>query len=192
MIQGRLYIESFEGNDNFDVNDSYYADENAYIKALQAEYELNSNLLQGIGSVGVEKLYSNDINYENKSKSVYNSCDCVLKDETIDSFISHNIDGKSFQLLITLDLTNVDEDFEYDLKLWKEVHNKTYTALSKGNNMDVLLSELPCKDLKMSFINLRGYNSYALLEGCTLLEYTTDLSNVLIRVNKLTFIKSIE
>lgn len=192
MIKGKLYIESFEDSNNFDVTDTYYADEHAYIKALQDEYELSNSLLSGIGGIGVERRCTIDKNYENNSKIVYNSCDCILRDESIDSFISHNIDGKGFQLLVSLDLSNVDEDFEYDLKLWREVHNKTYSMLSKDNDMDVLLSELPSRNLKMSFINLSGGNSYALLEGCTFVDSNIDLSNVLIFVNKLSFIKGID
>ena len=44
----------------------------------------------------------------------------------------------------------------------------------------------------MSFINLSGGNSYALLEGCTFVDSNIDLSNVLIFVNKLSFIKGID
>lgn len=192
MIKGKLYIESFEESNDFDVNDSYYVDENAYIKALQDEYELSNSLLSSIGGVGVDRRCDINTIYEKNKKVIYNSCECVLKDESIDSFISHNIDGRGFQLLVSLDLSNIDEDFEYDLKLWREVHNKTFSMLSKNNDMDVLMSELPSRDLKMSFINLSGGNSYALLEGCTFVDSNNDLSNILLFVNKLTFTKGIE
>ena len=81
------------------------------------------------------------------------------------------------------------EDFEYEFKLWRDHHNKMFKLLSSSNNFDVRLEELPHKDLRFSFTNLSGKLSYALLSDCTIL--SSNGNKLLIRVNKLTFIKGL-
>ncbi len=183
MLKGRIYIESFNEDDNFVVDNSYYADENAYIKALEALSIDNSNTFN-MTPLNSFKMVENN---KKEDRISYLFCDCVLNNEDIDSFIYHNVNSDSFQLEILLNLDECSEDFEYEFKLWKDHTDKMMKLLSHDNDFDVRLEELPNKDLKFSFTNLSGKLSYALLSNCIIL--SSNNNKLLIRVDKLTFIK---
>lgn len=194
MLEGTIYIETFDGGNDFSVNNDYYNEENSYINALNSLLSENNSLFGGIGAEGcqvIESECNNFANSEVKSASrSYVSCPCALNGEDIDSFIYHNINSDSFDLEISLNLSDDTEDFEYEYKSWNDYHNKVFKLISKSSDMDVLLSELPNKELRFSFTNLSGGLSYALLDGCVILSASTD--RLLVRVNKLTFIKGLE
>lgn len=189
MLEGRIYIETYENNDNFDVSDTYYADENAYIRALEAEYANNCMLFDGLVKNEVEVVKTHQNGLKKEYKNSYVSCSCVLDDETIDSFIYHNVNGDDFILKISLNLDENSEDFEYELKIWFNHHDKVFKLLSSASNYDIPINELPSKDLKFSFVNLSGGESYALLSGCTILDLKSN--ELKIRVSNLTFIKGL-
>lgn len=183
MLRGNIYIESFNNDDEFMVDNSFYSDENAYIKALEALSIDNSNTF----TITPLESLKMCVNSEKKDKYNYISCECVLNNEDIDSFIYHNVNSDNFQLEILLNFDDLSEDFEYEFNLWYEHHNKMIKLLSYGNDFDVRLEELPHKDLRFSFTNLSGKLSYALLSDCVILDKKGN--KILIRVNKLTFIK---
>ena len=188
MLEGKLYIESLDNDDSFVVDESFYADENAYIMALEAEFNNNNKLFN---ETPIET--KNSFNYDEQilkyDEKKYISCECKLVDENIDTFIYHNVNSDSFQLKILLNFDELDEDFEYEMKLWRDIHNNTFKTLSNLADFDIRLEELPYKSLKFSFINLKGDVVYSLLEDCTFLELKNN--ELLIRVKKLTFIKSL-
>ncbi|MBR6516660.1 MAG: hypothetical protein IKT40_07355 [Bacilli bacterium] len=184
MLEGKIYIETDNYNDNSSELETYYADENAYIKALE-----------GLMSGGVDDRREAHLNSLKTAKNSekqclnYAYCGCVLENEDIDSFIYHNINGDSFKLSLILNFDDCDEDFEYEYKIWRDNTNSIYKSLSSKSEYDIRIDALPFRDLKFSFINLSGGESYALLSGCTILDSTEN--KLLLRVENLTFTKGL-
>lgn len=181
MLEGIFYIKSYDNYDNFSSNDDYYLDSDSYIKALEKGSFCNENFKL----FNEKSVYDNDYNDSNS----YEECSCVLLNEDMDSFINHNVNGDNFCLHITLKLDECSDDFEYELKSMTHYHEKMFKLASKKDDYDVNVDYLPKIDIKFSFKNLSGNLSYALLSDCTVLEYNN--GNLLLRVDKLTFIKGL-
>lgn len=172
-----LYIPYNSYDDNkFDMN-YFYSDSNSYIEALR-KYAMHD---------------SEEMQYElEKSETKYAKCKCTLYDEnntpmTIDKLLGYYGKNELIMMILEIDLSSAEEEFEGELNGWVNDHYRLDLKFDSSSEDRCLLE--PKRDLKVVFKNLKGNDTYCVLSNTMLLE-KGDAEHYFIIVDKVIFTKS--
>lgn len=187
----------------FDYNDSKFDIQNStvngqdYADMLEKEYNRSKSAVDSFMS-GKESpttaLKSDDgqtysfgqNNAQNEPKMLYSKSSAIVldtndKDETIDMLIEHF--AKQEMFISKLEFKDdMEEDFELELTLWKNEHNKLNSYKDKGNKFvtdrngnrepidEWILKNEPIRNVRISFLNKANTMIYAELKNCKIID----------------------
>lgn len=185
-----LYLPYYDYNDGaFDVSDDYYG-KDEYIEAITNEYNRNKDIIynsvmdarNGSGTLlqGIDgQTYKfGSLTSQKDDKVAYSSCETVLyngdgNDETVDNIITHFAKQESFIELMEFDFNTSEEEFESELALWKNEHNKINDYKVNMGDEWAWLNE-PKRNVKMHFKNNADEDLYSVLENCKIMNILED------------------
>ena len=201
-----LYLPYYDYNDGaFDVSDTYY-DDNEYAKRMSEEYNRSKdvvynsmndfkngsqNVFNGID--GQTYKFGQKVS-QSEEKVAYSSCDGIIyngegKDESVDELITHFAKQESFVCMFELDMDSSEEEFETEISLWSNEHNKINAYGDKMSDEWVWVNE-PKRNVKIKFTNNANETIYAILEDCKIMN-KIDFSTFIIYVGKVRLIDEI-
>lgn len=144
---------------NFDIGNDYYSN-GGYEKALQDNFlnEKNPN----VSSLS-----------RNEEKTNYTTCECELfneymSEESVDSLITYAVSSDVNVIVVKFDFNTFEEEFETELKLWIQTHNKINGNIHLSD--DEKFQNEPKRTFKICFKNLKNEDTYLEFCDCKLLE----------------------
>lgn len=190
-----LYLPYIDYNNiNFDVDNSYYKD-NDYQKALENDYIKNNDIISNsindyfegnTSFLRQDNNLGNTINFfgvkpsKNEEKVSYSSCNGEVHCENyslnvIETIKSNIISNEMMILCLKLDYDTMDEEFESDFKMWCSSHDKIN---STNMNDEWKFKNEPKRDLILEINNFKVE-----LKNVMILELSYD--NIIIMVEKI-------
>lgn len=174
-------------NDSIDIGSSYYGND-GYENALKDAYNGMNKVVNGDTYVfDMEGLKVS----KNEEKVVYSSCNAILyneggNEENVEHLVNHISLDEPYICIFSFDYSNMDEEFEYELKTWLLSFNK----INKLNaSDDFKFSRQIRKTMKVKFVDDNGFESCIDFIGCRIV---SDEIGVVMIVDKLIFNKCSE
>jgi len=181
-----LYLPYYDYNDGaFDVSGDYY-NENDYVNAISDEYNKNKDVVfnsmldynNGSGSLvqgtdGQTYKFGQKTS-QNEDKVAYSSCESILYNEdgekdTVDGIITHFAKQEPFIEMVELNMDTPEEEFETEMSLWRNEHNKINSYKGMKGEEWAWVNE-PKRNIKMQFKNNADETIYAMLENCKIMD----------------------
>ena len=178
-----LQLENFNDGD-FDVRNDYYASDEEFFAAAEAENKKYSNVaydaVSNLGNlVGNRTAKFGQVKVNTKNANQYNyMAEAILfdedkNDETVDKLITDCVSQDVVVSIIKFNRDSMDEEFEEDFNFWVDEHlniNKYKNELGE----DKVWKNEPVRTFKLEFINNAGEVKHALLENCRILDKEGD------------------
>ena len=177
-MRAKILIPYYDyDNINFDVNDNYYKGneyEDTLISSNNRDKDIINDYILSNNKVHKDSTSIKFFSIKNKANDenlLYTSCYCDvcneydMKSMSLEDFkMFENVDNNI--LIVKFDFNTIEEEFETDLKMWLDEHNKI-------NSYDLddewKFKNEPFKDLVLEVDNLK-YN----LENCKILDSYED------------------
>ena len=181
------YDDYNEGS--FDVNDDYYKGDGykeALINDLKALDDAQNGLRYSYSMLG-EKVSKNE------DKVHFSSCDAILyndsgNEESVERLVNHISISEPYICILSFDYSNMEEEFEYDLKTWIVTYNKINTL---NGSDEFKFSKQPRKTILVKFVDENGFENCINFVDCRIVSFMEDVGLVMI-VDKLNFEKCVE
>ena len=155
-------INTLDDND-FSVDNSYYANNNDFFNAVQQEVNKNAGIadefMRNAGNIlnsKTAKFNAYQTSEKSNTASIYN-CQAMLldeneKDESIDGIIAKAQSNDVVVSIIDFNADSMDEEFEENLRLWIRDHESINEYIDKIGEEKVWKNE-PTMDFVVTFKN---------------------------------------
>ena len=191
------YLPYFDYNDSkFDIQSSTVNGQD-YADMLEKEYNRSKSIVDSfmngkespttaLKSDDGQTYYFGQNNAKNELKMLYSKSSAIMldaddKDETVDMLIEHFARQEMFVSKLEF-MDDMEEDFELELSLWKNEHNKLNSYKDKGNKFvtdrngnrepidEWILKNEPVRNVRISFLNKANTMIYAELKNCKIID----------------------
>ena len=191
------YLPYFDYNDsNFDIQSSTVNGQD-YADMLEKEYNRSKSIIDSfmngkespttaLKSDDGQTYYFGQNNAKNELKMLYSKSSAIIldaddKDETVDMLIEHFARQEMFVSKLEF-MDDMEEEFELELSLWKNEHNKLNSYKDKGNKFvtdrngnrepidEWILKNEPVRNVRLSFLNKANTMIYAELKNCKIID----------------------
>ena len=191
------YLPYFDYNDsNFDIQSSTVNGQD-YADMLEKEYNRSKSVVDSfmngkespttaLKSDDGQTYYFGQNNAKNELKTLYSKSSAIIldaddQDETVDMLIEHFARQEMFVSKLEF-MDDMEEDFELELSLWKNEHNKLNSYKDKGNKFvtdrngnrepidEWILRNEPVRNVRISFLNKANTMIYAELKNCKIID----------------------
>ena len=191
------YLPYFDYNDSkFDTQSSTVNGQD-YADMLEKEYNRSKSIIDSfmngkespttaLKSDDGQTYYFGQNNAKNELKTLYSKSSAIMldadeKDETVDMLIEHFARQEMFVSKLEF-MEDMEEDFELELSLWKNEHNKLNSYKDKGNKFvtdrngnrepidEWILKNEPVRNVRISFLNKANTMIFAELKNCKIID----------------------
>ena len=191
------YLPYFDYNDSkFDIQNSTVNGQD-YADMLEKEYNRSKGAIDSFMSgkeIPTTALKSDDgqtyhfgqNKAQNEPKMLYSKSSAIIldtddKDETVDTLIEHFARQEMFISKLEF-MNDMEEDFEIELTLWKNEHNKLNSYKDKGYKLftdrngdrmpidEWILKNEPVRNVRIAFLNKANTMIYAELKNCKIID----------------------
>lgn len=197
----KFYIPYLDYSDKtFEVDSSYYKDKQSYIDALNNEFNSTNDILNQVMSNGMSFSmgnYGSKIGMNGKitakpEKMAYTISEGKLIDDeentiSVEKLLGYYRDGSPFVCLMCVDMENMEERFEGEIKSWATTTNN---VMIQDRSQEWIFNSKPTLDIYFSMENKTGETVYGCLCGCKM-EEIIDRNEYVIIVTKVEFLKNL-
>lgn len=191
------FLPYFDYNDSkFDVQSSTVNGQD-YADMLEKEYNRSKGAIDcfmngkesptmALKSDDGQTYHFGQNNAQNEPKMLYSKSSAIIldaddKDETVDTLIEHFARQEMFISKFEF-MDDMEEDFEIELTLWKNEHNKINSYKDIGNRFftdwngkrtpidEWILKNEPVRNVRISFLNKANTMIYAELKNCKIID----------------------
>ena len=196
-MKASAYLPYFDYNDSkFDIQSSTVNGQD-YADMLEKEYNRSKGAIDSfmngkespttaLKSDDGQTYYFGQNNAKNELKTLYSKSSAIIldaddQDETVDMLIEHFARQEMFVSKLEF-MDDMEEDFELELSLWKNEHNKLNSYKDKGNKFitdrngnrepidEWILKNAPVRNVRLSFLNKANTMIYAELKNCKIID----------------------
>lgn len=196
-MKASAYLPYFDYNDSkFDIQSSTVNGQD-YADMLEKEYNRSKGVVDCFmsGKESHTMAFKSDdgqtynfgqSNAQNEPKMLYSKSSAIIldtddKDETVDMLIEHFAKQEMFISKFEF-MDDMEEDFEIELTLWKNEHNKLNSYKDKGYKFitnrngnrepidEWILKNEPVRNVRISFLNKANTMIYAELKNCKIID----------------------
>lgn len=190
----KLYLP-YNTYDDGDFDSKYEMSNDEYFSKMEEENMRNKNIAFDYVNGKRYNTQVTDASWNagrryNEGKVRFISAECILHndedgDKTVDDFVADCVSQEVGISIAHFLMDAMDEEFEEELNLWNEEHNKINEYI---NNMgeDWVFRNEPTKNLRVEYINNSGETKFAEIVNCRILEKMNKATYALL-YDKITF-----